>query len=314
MRTKRRDDSSLELLLDTITNTFGGILFLAILIALLVRTTASQNAGAAASVEPLTAAEVAQFEARIEELEADIAAIRRRMTASQPEASEKQNASLVALDDVTRRLEASMLARAESLRRTAHHQQEAEATATRLDELDTQQKAAEQQLVDATMRRDAALADAEELSRAALEMDKSPGSVVIEQTVGLPRIRPTDKTEVAIYVRFGRLYLMHRWDRGIRSGPNTEQFVVIPGSPQVARPKPAAGIAIAPSSIDREVARLFAAFSPDRFYVTCVVFEDSFDVFQSLKAALVRRGFEYRPMARRPGQPVYDTGGTGEAQ
>ena len=35
---RRAGDSSLELLLDTITNTFGGILFLAILVSLLLRT------------------------------------------------------------------------------------------------------------------------------------------------------------------------------------------------------------------------------------------------------------------------------------
>lgn len=314
MRSARQSNSSLELLLDTITNTFGGILFLAILIALLVRTTAPRDSGASGGDEPLTAAEADQFESRIKELETDIAAIRQRMSASRSGTAEQENALSAALEDVTRRLQAAMVARAESLQRTVGFQREAEAAGARLNDLDSQQKAADQQLADAMKRRDASLAEAEDLSRAALEMDKSPGAAVIEQTVGLPRIRPTDKDEIAIYVRFGRLYMMHRWERGRRAGPNTEQFVVIPGSPQVARPKPQAGIEIAPSSIERDIARLFAGFPPDRFYVTCVVFEDSFDVFQPLKAALVRQGFEYRPIARRPGQPVYDTGGTGEAQ
>jgi len=314
MRSARRDDSSLELLLDTITNTFGGILFLAILIALIVRTTAPRDAATPVRDEPLSAAEAARFEVRVRELTADLAAVRRRMAEQRPSAAEAPTVSTAALDECTRRLEEATLARADTLQRTVRLQREADEAIARAEEIDAQGAAVDEQLAEAAARREAAVAEAADLVRAALEVDAFAGATVIEQTVGLPRIRPTDKDEVAFYVRFGRLYMMHHWDRGIRVGPNTDHFVVVSGPPQVARPKPNAGIVIAPASIDREVARMLAPFQPQRYYVTCVVFEDSFDVFQSLKAALVRQGFEYRPIARRPGQPVYDTGGSGEAQ
>ncbi|MFM8777733.1 MAG: hypothetical protein ACKOEF_00425, partial [Acidimicrobiaceae bacterium] len=67
-RRRRTDDSSLELLLDTITNTFGGILFIAILLSLLLKT-GSRNAREAAShVEPLSAVEQAELESRVADL------------------------------------------------------------------------------------------------------------------------------------------------------------------------------------------------------------------------------------------------------
>lgn len=314
MRTNRRDDSSLELLLDTITNTFGGILFLAILVALLARTTSPGNVQAAANCEPLTALEATQLSVKIKELEASIAAIRRRASLPSHASSSVEKLPLGALDEATRRLEAAMHERSESLQKTARLQQEAEDARARVAVVEEQCEAVEKQLADKLARRDAARAEAAELSRAALQLDRPPGAAVIEQTVGLPRIRPTDKDEVGVYVRFGRLYMMHHWDRGHRLGPNTEQFVVISGSPQIAIPKPTAGLLIDAASIDRDVVHQFGGFAPQRYYVTCVVFEDSFDVFQILKAALVRKGFEYRLIPRRPGQPVYDTGGSGEAQ
>ena len=45
-----------------------------------------------------------------------------------------------------------------------------------------------------------------------------------------------------------------------------------------------------------------------------VIFEDSFDVFQLIKAAIVQNGYEYRPIPLKPGESVVDSGGRGEAQ
>ena len=47
---------------------------------------------------------------------------------------------------------------------------------------------------------------------------------------------------------------------------------------------------------------------------TMVIFEDSFDVFQLIKAAIVQNGYEYRPIPLKPGESVVDSGGRGEAQ
>lgn len=314
MRSRRQDDGSLELLLDTITNTFGGVLFLAILVALLLRTTSPQNGRVAETGEPLTAVEVARLEGRIKVLEATIEATRRRVALSGPASATADPVPLVELADLVARLQSALSERAESLTQTAFLQQEAEVARTRLDKIEAEFASAAEDLASAEARCDAAREEAAELSRAALQLDRPPGAAVIEQTVGLPRIHSTTKTEVALYVRFGRLFMMHRWERGQRSGPNTDQFVVVSGSLQVARPKPTSGYPIEVAAIDKQVVSLLGQFSPQRHYMTCVVFEDSFDVFQVLKAALVRQGFEYRLIPRRPGEPVYDHGGSGEAQ
>lgn len=68
-RRGRPADSSLELLLDTITNTFGGILFLAILVSLLLQSTgAHESQESRTRGNPLTPAEAADFEVRLEDL------------------------------------------------------------------------------------------------------------------------------------------------------------------------------------------------------------------------------------------------------
>jgi hypothetical protein len=124
---------------------------------------------------------------------------------------------------------------------------------------------------------------------------------------------------VGLYVRFDRIFMMHTWKNGERLGPNTEQFVIAPlpdgnSARQVARPKPATGMLVNADTITADLRRLLQSFPPDRFVVSMVVFEDSFDVFQLIKAAIVRNGYEYRPISLRPGGSVVDHGGRGEAQ
>lgn len=314
MRARRRDDSSLELLLDTITNTFGGILFLAILVSLLLRTTSRSDHHDADGGEPMTAVEAARLSVRIEELEAEIEGLRRRSDSPAEPMTQDEPLPLAEFESASARLEAALRERAQSVRETARHQEDVRSARRDLETIVDEQESIERAWTAARARRDAAREEAAELSRSALRLDRPPGPAVIEQMASLPKLRSTAKREVALYVRFGRVFMMHRWAGDTRLGPNTAQFVVTSGTPPVARPKPETGDPIKSQSIDQIVDRLLGRFPSSRFYVTCVVFEDSFDTFQTLKASLVRKGFEYNIFARRPGESIFDSGGSGQAQ
>ena len=88
--------------------------------------------------------------------------------------------------------------------------------------------------------------------------------------------------------------MMHAWRNGFRNGPNTKQFYVT-GSPQIARPKPDTGLAIDPTTIDREVRQMLASFTKDQW--------------------IVKAGYEYSLYPLRLGESINDSGGSSaEAQ
>ncbi|MDR0520389.1 MAG: hypothetical protein LBH00_00900 [Planctomycetaceae bacterium] len=70
MRKKRSVPSSLELFLDTICNVFGGILFIAILLAILIR----QTEGVIKKPEDNTPEKIAELQQQLDQISADIAA------------------------------------------------------------------------------------------------------------------------------------------------------------------------------------------------------------------------------------------------
>lgn len=319
-RQRRDDDSSLELLLDTITNTFGGILFIAILLSLLLRSSSQAARETAASAEPMSAVEQAKMEARVADLQQEVEVLQQRAAmATRPGDSGGDDSMVGKLAAAADAVERAVAERAKAIHATLEAQREAATATTQFDMLEQDRKSVENQLAEAQNRLAAAREEAARLAEAALQIDRPPGSTEIEQTVSLPSLRPSQKSEVAIYVRFDKVFMMHSWRGGERLGPNTEQFVILPapagdGVTQVARPKPAAGMPVNAGTIVADIAKLLRPFPADRFVVGMVVFEDSFDIFQLIKAAVVRNGYEYRPIALRPGESIVDSGGQGEAQ
>ena len=319
-RRRRADDSSLELLLDTITNTFGGILFIAILLSLLLQSSSQTAREAASQVEPMSAVEQAQLESRVADLQQEVENLRRRVAAApQPGDSQAEDSELGKLSAAAAAVEAAVAKSTEAIRNTLESQREAATATEQFEMLEQDRKSVKEQLAEAEHRLAAAQEEAARLAEAALQIDRPQGPTEIQQTVSLPSLRPSLKTEVSLYVRFDKIFMMHLWKNGVRLGPNTEQFVIAPtpsedGVRQVARPKPATGKDVNAATITEDLRRMLQSFPPNRFVVSVIVFEDSFDVFQLIKASIVRNGYEYRPIPLSPGQSVVDSGGRGEAQ
>jgi hypothetical protein len=320
-RRQRADDSSLELLLDTITNTFGGILFIAILLSLLLKSSSRAAREATNQVKPMSAVEQAELESHVADLQQEVESLRQRVTAaaSEPGDAQAEDNELSKLSAAAAAVEEAVLERAKAVRNTLEYQREAAAATKQFEMLEQDRKMIESRLAEAEHRLAGAREEAARLAEAALQIDRPQVPTEIQQTVSLPSLRPSLKTEVGLYVRFDKIFMMHSWRNGERQGPNTEQFVIVPtpdgnGVRQIARPKPDTGMEVNADTVTNDLRRMLQPFPPNRFVVSVVVFEDSFDVFQLIKASIVRNGYEYRPIPLSPGQSIVDSGGRGEAQ
>jgi hypothetical protein len=314
-RRVRSDDSSLELLLDTITNTFGGVLFLAILVALMLRTSAPAGRRAGdESTAPMSAEERASLKIKVAAARDDLVSAQEELQAAR---TNGRGAESPAVDESQSLIDAIARAvdeRANAVTETADYQERA-ASAEEQTRLEAESLARiRERLRDAEKARDEAAEAAAALTRSRLDLETAEQRPTIDVVAGFPTLRGTEKRQVGLYLRFGRLYMMHAWRNGERLGPNTEHFFVAPGEPPVAVPRPGAGVVVTDATIRDSVRRMLADFPPRDWAVAAVLFGDSHEHFQLLRKALVESGYEYNPIPVRPGGSVFDTGGTSQAQ
>jgi len=297
-RHSARQDS-LELLLDTICNTFGGVLFIAILVVLLLQQTGTApESSASIPVSPL---EMQSLTARMETVSDDLARLRQNRDSQdsvvQSFAPETVRQLLAIRSDVTARQESLQLdvdrllagntalaARAESLA------VENDAVRTRLDESRVRLSAARSKLAE---ERESRVSEAR-----------------------MPVIREAlHRREIGLVLRYRRLYVWHKYDNhGQRLGLNTDDFVVVAeeGGGLVTHPKPGAGVLLNSTPASQEaVRRVLGRFNLQECYLVIVARPDSYGVFRHLRDRALELGFEYRLMPVGADDPISDRGGTG---
>lgn len=316
MARRQSTDSSLELLLDTITNTFGSVLFLTILVTLLLRTAGDGAADSEPREPPMSATDQALLEARIADATRDCDQLQARLVGITP-----VEPGLVALQaTVVERASEAVRALAEVAAadgRTLEKQRLAVAADAELNRVDTAMAEIKPRAEKEAERRRSLEEEAAALAKLAVELDRPVDSAKIVQTAVLPVLGATDKKQIGLYLRYGRLYVMHRWtDAGEQLGPNPDHFLVVskPDGTQAATARPDAGCIADAATVQRDLARTLRSFSADGWVVGVVVYDDSFAQFQAVKAALVELGYEYEPIRTGPGNPVRDRGGSSRAQ
>lgn len=301
-------DGSLDLLLDTITNTFGSVLFITMLVAILLRT-----AGIVRDEEsPPSRIDQARAEAQINELTVEVERLRAKLDAlppSDPNLARFEAETAKAAEDTVRVLaeDAAVAAKA------ATDQERAIDLARRLAEihekLEKLQPLAENQ---AECRRKAE-EHAAELAKVAIELDRPVDPTRITQTARLPELMATKKEQFCIFMRYGRVYVMHdRGPNGERLGPNTQHFVVTsrPDGRQEARARPDAGYIADDATVKKTMGDILHRYPANTWVVAVIVHEDSFTQFQTVKSALVDLGYQYDPINIRKQGGVWDSGGT----
>ncbi len=297
-RANKKKSDSMDLLLDTICNTFGGVLFIALLVVMLVQTSPAardQNSQPAAPGE--TERLVRELEAVTDEL-ARLKAARsgqlRTLASLAPaevrqllEDRRKREEVLESLNGVKAGLESLVSNVAEGL--------------------STARAAAESAKVD--------LRQAEsEVDRLEKELAAAKAAKVKElrTPVAMP---PGGRQEIQFVVQYGRLYIWHQYDsRWNRRGLNTEDFLVIKSTSEglETTPRPTRGTPIADSpQLRADLARMLRRFDSSRHYLAFAVRPDSYDDFEIARDVAIELGFEYRLYPLGSQASLRDRGGSG---
>jgi len=270
---------SLDLLLDTICNTFGAILFIAMLVAILTNQVSRDAAPKRPSAESSRAlrrlrGELTESESRLTKLRQ---AVRQREDLERRFASPESRGlleSLRSLDDST---DEQTKERAQKLADVAESQADLEETARELEQF-------AQQMADAQERL--------RLEKQQLENEASLRS----RTSQVPRQRATQKAPIPFFLKAGRFCAFAHRDADGQIVQNEAETRIVEEQPEkkFVEPVAGAGLAIAvDGSNAAEIADRLSDFDKDQHFLSVFVYRDSFAQFESLKNEMIRGGFEY---------------------
>jgi hypothetical protein len=300
-RRRSSQHDSLELLLDTICNTFGGVLFIAILVVLLLQQTGTSPASATVAAKPLTNEEIQSLTIRMETVAEQLIRMQQNR--------ESQDAIVQSFaPDEIRQL---LVSRSDA----ASRQEALELQVNQLLATNTGLVAKAERLSDEnrTVRvRFAEMQEREQSAQKQLDDDRRSRT----QEVRLPVLRKQwGKTEIGFMLRYGRLYLWHDYEPGpIRRGLNTKDFVVIAeeAGKLVTRPNPTRGIVLNDGESSKEdVRQILRKFDPKSCYLGIIARPDSYGAFRHVRDRAIELGFEYRLLPAGADEPVADRGGIG---
>ncbi len=270
------DISSFELLLDTMCNTFGGIVFIALLLALL--SNATKRASSASSRDNAARLELQSVEQimRMDRLRQQIDQLRRSLEL-------RTSATLRTHSGEVNRTE--LLATVESNR----------VTATDNESLRTEcQGLAE---TNAVLRRELEMASITETelrqqaTRLGVQLDAATNRTAT-RTLRLPRLHVVSKMPVFIAVKAGRIHQISDLTSGFhRTRTYTDKDVILEEGPDltVVTPRANGGVRVD----DRLWKAWLENVDAGHEYASVAVYLDSFAEFNILKDALVRLGIEY---------------------
>ena len=117
---------------------------------------------------------------------------------------------------------------------------------------------------------------------------------------------------VSVVIRFGRVYVWHQYDSALkRVGPNLEDFVVVGESSEgiLTLPRVDRGIPLTEPDAAQRVRQRLKTFPPKRWAIDVAMWEDSFDHWGMLRRILVEDGYYYRMLLMKEGQTLVDRGG-----
>ena len=286
MRKVSDHDDGLDLLLDAICNTFGGIVFIALLVVLLLGNTSAIKAppvqDSRSPSEILLQQERLTYQLNdareeLEELQ-HLAAQQREML--------KQNATAKDTIEEHDRLTNEI----NTLEKQWYDQVEVNARTY----AETQQK--RQSVAELDVKLEQLEGEISELLTTLTEVRAKR-----EYEIALPQVTTPDfKPSIGFILRYGRLYLWDYDPQTGRRGLNTSHFFVIDETHvhYKTHARPTAGIPLHSTTNCRErIAKLLRNLPPSRFDVTFVVREDSFDEFKTAREHIKQLGYRYSLIA-----------------
>lgn len=292
-RRKSEETDSLELLLDTVSNAFGGIMFLAILLSMLLKLSFKAEPQPTPDSDRTIslAMQAEQLDALLNEL-ATLNSAATLLEASREKlvdpATAETYVKVLALRQKQTEQEKAI---AKEIAATASTQAELERV---LQELAAQEENARKLESEVTAK----------------NKEIHAQKVRSAQSVIPPHARATTKIEVTVIVRFGRIYLKHDWSAdGLTRSANLRDFVVIEEDDKslTLTPIPTRGIAINDTpEFKSSLQSLLRAHRPSERYVCVAIWEDSFGRYQVLKKTLMQLGYDIRLIPVNRGGEIYE--------
>jgi len=278
---RHKSDESLDLLLDTLCNVFGGIILISCLLALLTTNRPTQiDGGSGSEIEQRLLVE------RLEAAKKELSGLEQMFDSIKAKGDEDLQKLLVERDQLR--------ATQERLRQNAARQKVDDGSnkdpVGNLEKLRSEVKALDLKIVDAKARVEAATEKARDLA-ARLQRLKTQ----IEQTeakrseyVRFPREHIASTGHFNLILKYGEVFpLIHvdgrKFSGVTRDPPGKDAFTAIPNK--------SAGWNIVADRAD--VLDMLANCKRGSLYVAIYVYPDSFETFRSLKELIYSSGLEY---------------------
>lgn len=287
-RNATQQEDSLDLLLDAISNTFGGVLFLAVLVVILLQFTGDPE-----TVTQTTEAEQAE---------------RREVIRLEQDLKNQRAVIKAQLGNTPEELVREVLGLRKELLKFVKDRPVEDGDARTKD-------------FQLAFKLHEAKAEKTRIEGQIEEIDE-----VQSRSAKLPRLRETKKKEFPMVMSSDRLCLLFDAARGSQRGaPRLDRFEAVPapgpdqtglvtipqddGSSLVVKPRAGTGIDLTnEAGIVGALRQELVNLNPDQTYLAIAVFEDSFGSFGALRNALVELGFEYRLIPMEPGNVVGSSG------
>lgn len=264
----------MDLLLDTVSNVFGGVMFLTLLAALLVisRGGKALQQPITHPIDPITTLDpsltIQAIDLQLAELDFTLESQARTLETMTPD--EKIEEKIVELDRLHRELQTIAV-----------------------------QSASESSMLEIEMAAKNQTVSSQAVLQRQLELLKSQ---VKEKEVALERIEEkssrkitfsllhnTLTQDVVLLLRDGKIY---QFQTSPTLEVNFDDMTELRDGVYI--PKKAAGRTTTPAVVNDVVKRTVASFPPNRYHVSIFVWDDSFSAFNPLRNALVDAGYQYR--------------------
>ena len=284
---------SLDLLLDTICNLFGGIVFISLLVVVMLQMSRKPEM---TSETPIDGADIELMEGELEKMHLQQSRL------SQLRQGQLELVARLIPRDFQNRLDAWKALDADRNQLEIKVLQFEQSNLERVKDVDESQRD-----LAATAQR---VKDARKLLQS-LEKECESASSQQSQTLPLAELRE-DLIGVQVALCYDRLYLRHQYSQGEAVGPNLEDYIVSEVDDEEIHIQPliTKGVVVDGSSRSRElILRKLRDFSPARHQIDVTVWPDSYDSFRFLRSVLADRQFRYAILACDAETRVRDRGG-----
>jgi hypothetical protein len=290
-RWKREEGDSLDLLLDTMCNLFGGIVFVALLVALL----AGDDAGK--KVNPSRSPSQDLLEREIANLEEEEQSLKQIL-----EEETKQSATKATTEDqaAVKTLKTELEALRQALALASEDKSKEQDLGQFLQEAKARKANLETENIRLENQKKSLLEEKERLAKRMADLKKRGEEAVEEKIQGFrfPRERASAKKPYWILLSGDEVFPVKNADSG---WSYWEKYVSVRTFPNGEEIRPIAGRGL---RSEKEIRAIFSSVSPASFYPVFIVQPDSFVRFRKAREIALEMGFEFGANFDEMGNPL----------